>query len=749
MSHQLNQIMSRLESVRDFGSYFKALCPAHDDRERSLSLSEAEDGKILLKCHAGCSTKRVLQKLGLPMSALFPKTNEDTRAKKRRKIVATYDYTDTFGQLLFQTVRFEPKGFSQRRPDGKGGWVWNLRSVEIVPYRLPEILKADTVFVVEGEKDADRLVSLGLTATTCPMGAGKWRDSWNALFKGKSVTILPDNDEPGKAHAAKIAKNLSLFADVKIVELPGLPPKGDVCDYLDNGGGLEELLGLVAETPEFQHQSNHKPSAPEDTRPIVRVDDGELHLAVAETLQQMRLNGSIYDRGGELVRIAHGRIYTVTINWLVAFLTGLVRYEKFDGRSADYRVKNCPAEIAKAVLESHGIWELPKLRGVITAPIITPTGRIIEHPGFDNQTGLFLDFSDQTWPGIPEKPDDKQVEEAVIRLWHPFRQFPYISPIDCGGIVAATLTAVVRPVLPTAPAFLFGAPTPGSGKTLQAVCLAALAGHNPEVIPRADGEEEMRKRLFASVRQGALVLLFDNISGSLESDTLCSFLTTGCITDRVLGSSKMINSPTNTLCLLTGNNVSIVGDLNRRLVRVEIDPHHECPHQREFDFSPLAYIRENRMSLVRDALIVLKVAMSQEAELFGDYGSFETWSAMVRKAVVWIGQQRWLDVVDPIRSVSNNFLQDPETQKLAALLTAWRNAFGTTGATVPEAIRTAKQIDDALFAALDEIAGERGVINSRRLGRWIEKHVRRIVSGLCFASSGKRMNYNNWTVLDV
>ncbi|MCX5638139.1 MAG: topoisomerase, partial [Planctomycetota bacterium] len=115
-----------------------------------------------------------------------------------------YDYRDESEQLLYQVVRYKPKDFRQRRPDDKDGWIWNLDGVRCVPYRLPELLKSsmqDFVFIAEGEKDCDRLSGMGFTATTCPMGAGKWLNEYNKYFEGRLVVILPDNDTAGKKHA--------------------------------------------------------------------------------------------------------------------------------------------------------------------------------------------------------------------------------------------------------------------------------------------------------------------------------------------------------------------------------------------------------------------------------------------------------------------------------------------------------------------------------------------------------------------
>jgi DNA primase len=109
-----------------------------------------------------------------------------------------------------------------------------LDGVPLVPYRLPELLSGcDPVFICEGEKDVDNLRTLGLTATCNPMGAGKWKSIYDRNFGGRTVVILPDNDTPGKDHAKQVSRSLKgMVQSVKIVELPGLPEKGDVSDFL-------------------------------------------------------------------------------------------------------------------------------------------------------------------------------------------------------------------------------------------------------------------------------------------------------------------------------------------------------------------------------------------------------------------------------------------------------------------------------------------------------------------------------------
>lgn len=233
-------------------------CPgpnhSNGDLDPSLHVSQGGDGRVLLKCMSGdCTPEEIVCAKGMTMADLFP---------TGRRIVASYDYTDEDGKLLSQVVRRDPKDFRQRRPDPDhpGRWIYNMKGVRSVLYRLPEVLAAvregELVWIVEGEKDADALANLGLTATTCSMGAGKWRREHSELLRGARVVVIPDNDNPGRKHAQVVAKSLApLASEVKILQLP-VPEKGDVSDWLACGGSADELAALADHAPIFAPQ-NH------------------------------------------------------------------------------------------------------------------------------------------------------------------------------------------------------------------------------------------------------------------------------------------------------------------------------------------------------------------------------------------------------------------------------------------------------------------------------------------------------------
>lgn len=224
---------------------WEARCPAHDDRSPSLTVAAGGDGRVLIHCHAGCAVEEIAAALGLTLADLFvPKAPDD-----RPRLAQTYDYVDADGTLLFQVARFEPKDFRQRRPDGAGGWHWNLNGTPRVLYRLPAVLEAVAagrlVWVTEGEKDAEALQAQlppGEVATCNPMGAGKWRPEYTATLEGAGVMVWADADATGRAHALEVAESLSgTAATVRVVQSSRFK---DAAEHLGAGLTLDDIIEI-------------------------------------------------------------------------------------------------------------------------------------------------------------------------------------------------------------------------------------------------------------------------------------------------------------------------------------------------------------------------------------------------------------------------------------------------------------------------------------------------------------------------
>lgn len=248
----LQSILSKAGSVRKVGDNWQAKCPAHEDNRASLSIGQGANGHILLHCHAGCSFEAIIAAWDLRAKELLPP--RDTPPRKGKGVASVvYDYRNHEGKLIYQVVRMEPKDFRQRRVDpASGRLLWDMKGVTKVPYRLNELIGKETIYVVEGEKDADTLWSCKLPATTNSGGAGKWEDAYAAMLKDAGVVravLLPDNDAAGLRHMEHVAASLkSVDIAVNLVQLEGLMLKGDVSDWL-RFHDVSELELLIARRP--------------------------------------------------------------------------------------------------------------------------------------------------------------------------------------------------------------------------------------------------------------------------------------------------------------------------------------------------------------------------------------------------------------------------------------------------------------------------------------------------------------------
>ena len=313
MSHAFQQSQNgdlfRALNGRGKPQDFMALCPAHADRNPSLHVTTTKEGATLIHCFAGCTQDAVIG--ALRDKGLWPEQSsghtESRREAKRQtgQIVAKYDYITADGKLAHQTLRLEPKSFRQRRPGPESGiWIWGLAAgdymrmgpakdwlpfkksrfsefpaererttidaANLVLYRLPDVIKAiadeTMVFISEGEKDSDALAALGFAATTCAMGAGKWRPQYTECLRGADVVLLPDNDEPGRDHAQAVAALMHGVAKrVRLLDLaehwPECGSGQDISDWLAAGGTADKLKALIEALPDWQPSGEGKSTA--------------------------------------------------------------------------------------------------------------------------------------------------------------------------------------------------------------------------------------------------------------------------------------------------------------------------------------------------------------------------------------------------------------------------------------------------------------------------------------------------------
>ncbi|NQY11907.1 MAG: AAA family ATPase [Flavobacteriales bacterium] len=264
MEKNTSQILDQLEKVKKSGNGYIACCPAHNDKNPSLSVTFNGSG-VLLHCHAGCDYKDIINSLNMssPKFATNPNINYVSTTNSRQ-IKEIYDYRDANGSLQFQIIRYANKSFSIRQRDKSysNSWINNGQGLTLIPYNLPKINKAiknnEAIYIVEGEKDVNTLAEkFNLTGTCNPFGAGKWKDTYSNHFKSANIVIIPDNDKSGVSHAKEIIKKCDgIVSSIKLLELPDLDDKEDISDWINKGGTKDQLLELVENLSPLKPKKN-------------------------------------------------------------------------------------------------------------------------------------------------------------------------------------------------------------------------------------------------------------------------------------------------------------------------------------------------------------------------------------------------------------------------------------------------------------------------------------------------------------
>lgn len=567
---------------------------------------------------------------------------------------------------------------------------------------------------------------------------------------GSAITVAQLLDNPQRFHGTRYADPLDPNEDGRVA-VARLLNGGRPDIYSHRHGGMRY---------ELRRQSAR-----------VQIGRGLRIDSTDSTLRVLSERSELFDYGDKAIAyVANYKAASVTCDWLldhlgrvVDFYSVRVNRDKEGNQTSIQEVaEDAPLSVATAILAKHGSRDFRRLEAVCTAPILRPDGSILDTPGHDEKTGLLYVTAEINPPTVPQSPTETDALNALALLWHPFREFPVVDPVSVGVLISALIAAALRPSLPTCPAYGCDAPSAGTGKTLIAKCVAAMStGGDVSVMPPAKEEEEWRKRLFAGLRCGDTVLLLDNVRDPLGNAAIDSFITSPTYKDRILGESNMQELPNKALFLITGNNLVLTGDTHRRVLIVRMDAQQEQPFTREFAFNPQAEVIRNRQQMVVAALTIVRayITAGRPKAAPGRIASFELWDDLVRQPLCWLkelvgpaGRKDLPNFADPAESITRSESENPEQAKLGAFLDAWHTNFGTT----PTTVATLKGMTqtftpDAVLLAdvADEIAGQQGKINSRILGRWIERHAEQRCGGLRFVKAGKAHGVRRWQVLQT
>jgi 5S rRNA maturation endonuclease (ribonuclease M5) len=634
-------------------SGFQAQCPAHDDQRESLSIGEGTDARVLLKCHAGCEVKAIVAALDLSLADLF-----ENSVQTRGEVDSIYRYEDREGHDLFRVVRYRPKDFRVGRASASGDFEWGLGGVTPVLYHLPDILEAgkadERIFIVEGEKDVDSLFAVGLKATTNFGGAGKWRPSYSESLRNARVAIIPDNDETGRTHAQTVAAALTgVASEVKVVELAGLPVKSDVSDWLAADHTVDELNALVESTPLWTANSvGTEPSRLQEPeveseeasqRPEVIASGRQLPAITQDALQALRTTNvppELFARSGSMVSAVldeAGRriIRMVTEDGLRGRLARSGNYFRINKKGKVAVVP--PIEVVKDILSLAPIkWDLPILEGVIETPVIREDGTLVQERGYDAVTHLYYEPAlGLEFPKVPEVPSEADLRDSLALIDDVIGEFPFEDEASKANATALLLTPVLRHTIHGCiPLALIDAPQEGNGKSLftEVVSLTSTGRKAPmRVAPYQD--DEWRKALTSEFISGSPFIVIDNLESVLKSPALASAITSSIWSDRLLGKNERVEVPQRAVIVVTGNNVQLGGDFNRRSFWIRLNAKVSRPWQgREFRHPALLTFVEGNRGRILAALLTLVrhwYASGRPTAEAPILGSFEEWCRIV------------------------------------------------------------------------------------------------------------------------
>lgn len=502
--------------------------------------------------------------------------------------------------------------------------------------------------------------------------------------------------------------------------------------------------------------------------------DGDLPT-VCDEIERLLIqaHAPIFQRSGLLVRVVKEashlagivrdasapRIVPFDDIALAEFVTQYIEVWRRNRKTYDLVRVDCPRLIAQTIL-SRKQWSFRRLQAVVEHPIMLASGQVLWESCYHEASGILLELPYAEFQAPIEGASDREIFGALTELRELLQGFDFVSDVDVCVALAFLMTAFVRPLLPTCPAFAIDAHAPGSGKsTLVRIQSRMSTARDPAFLTYRDDPAELQKLLFAALLEGDQNIAIDNIDIPLAGADLAVILTSSVYRGRVLGQSMNASVPTKAVISFNGNNLQIIGDLTRRVLISRLDPTHERPAERTFATNPIQEIADRRSDFVLAALTIMSSYIeSRERVDVRPFGSFEEWSRLVREPLVWLG------LPDPVDSLRVLEASDPERTQLASMLQAVRDAYGVGQFKVATLLLASKakqqsRLDGgavlsdeqagALLEALQSVCERNGELNAKALGRWLLRVQGRIEGGLRFVSVRRTSVAAIWQVQQV
>jgi hypothetical protein len=728
----VSEFLSRLNSPKKTGRGWQAHCPAHDDRQASLSVREGGDGRILLKCFAGCRAQEVVAALGLSLKDLF--AERPARSRRRQEppsgppitvemlardkrlpapFLRTLGLRDDPRYGVVVPYRDESGAtFRERRrralkaADGSS-WAPGEGVIAYGLDRLEAARAAGSLTLVEGESDCWTLWHFGFPALGAPGATMTKTLSPDFLGGIPLVYIVQEPDAAGAQFVAETARQIrsGWIGEVRVVRLDGVKDPNDLLKQTGPAGFAAAWQAALDAAPPLA-----APAAPAPALPVIQlngrnqrdiIDDAwAAYFALAARTPPAT---HLYQRGGEIVRLVldpeYGAPFVKTV--------GDAEFHNFAGRWATWAKVtdegvvpgSPPIPIARA-MRAVPHPDLPRVEEIVTVPFFDENLELVAAPGYHAASHVFL-HSGVAVAAIPENPTAEQAYAAVDYLTGElFCDFPFVSPSDqCHAVALLLLPFVRRAIHGATPMHLIEAPAAGSGKSLLADLVQLVFSGVAAATTTGRDEEETRKKITSLLDRGERIIVMDNVRGGLDSAQIASALTLTVWTDRALGTNRIVAAPNRAVWVFTGNNLDLSQELARRSVRVRIDAETDRPFERAgFKHDPIReWTLAHRPELIAAALTLIQYWKARGRVPGGKrLGSFEAWSACLGGIFAAAGFLGFLGNQDALYEES-----DAKSAEWKAFIEVWGRELGAGDFTARELVTFALEHN-----ALDELLGD-------------------------------------------
>lgn len=586
---------------------------------KEITLHEAS---IILGDHLGLSYKTPKPDISTRESELLRDGYQET---------ARYRYTDENSNLIMQVVRYEhpvkPKEFLQCDAVGR----WKVKHLQPVLYNLPNIINASHVFVVEGEKDADRLIAEGLVATTNAGGTKKWTSSFTEHFAGKVVAILYDNDtdipkgmeEPvGITHAKVVAASIIRVAKAVIMVKTSDRPKGDVSDYLNDGNTVQDLFKLVDAAPAVTEKELEGIKVPlaedsplaiakernkrafmnyaenttvaEDGKKKVNKEPRQINKLIDECFERFvgfprKVSDELFDHDRDTKRISYMSKSSEFFAWMARKSNCLVDWQS----GSAFATKDeffCGVRAAAQRYEAVSVV-----------------------PDWPARSDVYYAHA-----AMPKADPDHKYLEQFCDFFNP------INPAFRTALKAFIAAPVYYESSIARPLWVIGSEKAGSGKTSLANYVSMLYGRAPVEVKRRAflrDTEEITKRLVSSEGRLARMLLIDNVTGEFKSEELSSMITMPNISGKAPYGRGEETRPNNLTYVITANDANIDDDLAIRAYFIQLDV---ATYRATWATDINTFINKHRLDILADIIDLITNNKPFETAPVTRFPEFET-----------------------------------------------------------------------------------------------------------------------------